>query len=178
MDFVRLKRLITVLMIGSQLLTIFWLLALYLVGGFAFDDLTTSIALLSPLFAGFTTMIVKDAVAEAEPGSEPGATRALPWGYAFLTVVFCAGFTIYLLLIVTLKGFNIGFASFDQFKVLLGVSETLFGVYVGSLMPTLFTHGRAHAAKKPRAASRPGRRSTGSAAGPGALDAGGDGAGK
>jgi hypothetical protein len=140
-DFLRLKRVVTVLMIASHLLTFFWLLVLYFLGGFAFDDLTTSIALLMPLFAGFTTMIVKDAIAEATPGSAPVRTRKLPWSFGFLTLAFCGSFATYLLAIVTLKGFNVGFSSFDQFKVLLGASETAFGVYVGYLMPTLFAQG-------------------------------------
>ncbi len=153
MDFLRLKRIVTMLMIASHLLTFFWLLALYFIGGFAFNDLTTSIALLMPLFAGFTTMIVKDAIAEAAPEAAAIRTRELPWDFGFLTLAFCGSFTAYLFLIVTLKGFSVGFSSFDQFKMLLGASETVFGVYVGYLMPTLFTQG-GHPA--PRAPSSPG----------------------
>jgi hypothetical protein len=156
-DFLRLKRTVTILMIVSHLLTFFWLLVLYFMGGFAFDDLTTSIALLMPLFAGFTTMIVKDTIAEAAPGAAAIRSRELPWSFGFLTLAFCGSFAVYLLLIVTLKGFNVGFSSFDQFKILLGVSETVFGVYVGYLMPTLFTQGGHPAPRVPTAdgASKP-----------------------
>ena len=148
MDFVRLKRAITILMIVSHLLTFFWLLFLYFLGGFAFDDLTTSIALLTPLFAGFTTIIVKDAIAEAAPDAAATESRQLPWNFGFLVLAFCGSFAAYLLLIVTLKGFNVGFSTFDQFKLFLGVGETVFGVYVGYLMPTLFTQGGPQVAAK------------------------------
>src|SRR5262249_46977455 len=137
----------------SHLLTFFWLLILYFLGGFAFDELTTAIALLTPLFAGFSTMIVKDAIAEAAPGAPVAERRELPWSFCFLRFAFCGSFAIYLLLIVTLKGFNIGFSTFDQFKILLGLSETAFGIYVGYLLPTLFSHGKhpppTKASKKP-----------------------------
>src|SRR4051794_39011310 len=95
-DFQRLKRTITILMVVSHLLTFFWLLVLYFLGGFAFDELTTSIALLMPLFAGFTTMIVKDAIAEAAPAAAPAVIRDLPWSYAFLILAFCGSFAAYL----------------------------------------------------------------------------------
>jgi hypothetical protein len=148
-DLLRLKRTITILMIMSHLVTFFWILVLYVFGGFAFDELTTAIALLMPLFAGFTTMIVKDTIAEAAPGAVAVQTRELPWSFGFLTLAFCGSFTAYLVLIVTLKGFNVGFSSFDQFKVLLGISETVFGVYIGYLMPILFTQGGHQPSRPP-----------------------------
>src|SRR4051812_48653891 len=125
MDFNRLKGITTILMILSHILTLFVLLGLYFSGGFAFDELTTTLALLAPLFAGFTTVIIKDSVAGALPSVVPVGTRQLPWNFAFVTLIFSGSFTVYLIAIVTLKGFNIGFATFDQFKILLGISESI-----------------------------------------------------
>lgn len=141
MDFLSIKRRATLLLIGSHVLCVSWIIILYFLGGFAFEDLTTAIALLVPLFAGFTTMIVRDAVAQASPEARPEQNRQMPWAFRFLTLTFTAGFSVYLFVIVTLKGFNLGFRTFEEFKILLGVSETVFGVYVGILLPTLFTHG-------------------------------------
>jgi hypothetical protein len=149
MDFLRLKRTITIIMVVSHLLTFFWLIILYFMKGFAYPDLTTSIAMLLPLFAGFTTSIIKDAIAEATPGAAAIVTRQLPWNYGFLMLMFCGSFSVYLLLIVTLKGFNLGFNSFDEFKMLLAASETAFGIYVGYMMPILFTHGGPQVVKPP-----------------------------
>jgi hypothetical protein len=141
MDFAKLKTAVIVTMISSHILIFTLLFILYISGGFAFDEFTTSVAILMPLFAGFTTLIVKDAIAAAAPGAVVTETRPLPWNFAFVTLAFCGSFTVYLLVMVTLKGFNVGFSTFDQYKTLLGVSETVFGVYVGYLMPTLFAHG-------------------------------------
>ena len=100
-------------------------------------------------------MIVKDAIAEASPDAAVVGSRRLPWNFCFVTLVFCGAFSVYLLAIVTLKGLNLGFSSFDQFKALLGVSETVFGAYVGYLMPTLFTESGRAAQRTPSVGEAP-----------------------
>jgi hypothetical protein len=142
MKFGKLKNIIALLLVGSHLGTIAWLILLWAVwGGFVFEDLTTAIGLLLPLFAGFTTAIVKEAIALAAAGADADEEKEMPWLFAFVILAFCIAFIVFLLVIVTLKGFNKGFTSFDQFKVLLGLGESAFGIYIGLLMPTLFTRG-------------------------------------
>jgi hypothetical protein len=55
-----------------------------------------------------------------------------------LSWLFPIVFTVYLVSLVVLKAFNVGFSSFEQFKSLLIASETVFGVYVGITLGSMF----------------------------------------
>lgn len=138
-DLATLKVRVVVLWVLSHIGLFFWTSFIYFLGNIRFEDFTTTLLLMAPLFTGVTTMIVKDLRASAAAGAAAQQTRQVPWAFAFVTLAFICAFWIYLFAIITLFGFNIGFTSFEQFKHMLGVSEVAFGIYIGNLMPTLFT---------------------------------------
>ena len=143
MKFSKVKRLVSIIMVATHLATFAWVITLHLIGGFAFDELTTVLGLMLPLFAVFTTMIVKDAISETTLNSETKTLEKLPWGYCFLTLTFVSCLATFIIVIISLKGFNLGFATFDHFKTVLGMSEGVFGIYLGHLLPVLFGETQA-----------------------------------
>ena len=60
----------------------------------------------------------------------------------FISWLFPSIFTMYLISLVFLKAFNIGFSSFEQFKMSLVASETIFGAYVGLIVSSMFNIGK------------------------------------
>lgn len=104
--------------------------------GFTFPEMTTSIALIAPMFATYTTAIIQYIVKNRnapKPSSKPVST-----GFVFISFLLPAVFLAVLLLMVTFKAFNIAFDGFDQFKIALAICESAFGVYIGKVVSALF----------------------------------------
>jgi hypothetical protein len=132
-----LRDLVGIFIIIANLLVIAVTLILYFLGGFLFDELTTTIALLVPMFSVYTTAIVKSFVShrrQIRDTSSPVTPQ-----YVFVAWVFPLTFTAFLVTLVVMKAFNVGFSSFEQFKGLLIASEAIFGVYVGLVLSAMFS---------------------------------------
>ncbi len=75
------------LFVVSHFLTLVLVGALYLKRGFTFEETTTTIAIIAPLFAGYTTLIVKHIIANRNRKSDP-STSPIQSGL----FVFCLAF--------------------------------------------------------------------------------------
>lgn len=111
-------------------------IVLYALGGFLFEEMTTTTALIVPMFGVYTAAIIKYILANRAMSDDKSAivTKAFLFISFFLPFVFIAS----LCSIILLKAYNIAFSNFDQFKLTLGVLQTAFGVYMGLLLTTLF----------------------------------------
>ena len=106
-------------------------------GGFLFDEMTTTIALIVPMFAAHTSVVVRYVIRNR--------TRRAKIKKEHLSAPFIALSSIIVLLylssivaIVYLKAYNIAFSTFEQFKTTLALVETVFAVYVASFVQSLF----------------------------------------
>ncbi|MEO6175349.1 MAG: hypothetical protein ABIP27_09380 [Flavobacterium circumlabens] len=106
-------------------------------GGFTFEELTTLIALLIPLFSAYTTAVVKDIIKNNQQTADPEITYSRP--FRFVIIFICSLFIIFLFTIITLKAFNYGFEDFEQLKLTVGVVEAIFGGYVAQLIFSIYT---------------------------------------
>ena len=104
--------------------------------GFTFSQMTTTVALIIPMFATYTTSIIQYVTAHRSiiPQVSPSVTAT----FAFISFLLPSIFVILLLLMITLKVLNIGFNDFDQFKIALALCEAAFGIYVGKVVTSLF----------------------------------------
>lgn len=136
MTDIRLKNQIGILVILANLIVIALTLALYLAGGFLFEEMTTIIALIVPMFSVYTTAILKNIVATRTDVHTVGSPVTKQ--YVFVSWLIPLVFCIYLVTLISLKSLNIGFNSFDQFKTMLVGSETIFGAYVGVILSSMF----------------------------------------
>lgn len=110
---------------------VFWL-----AGGFLREEMTTSIAIIAPFFAAYTTAIIRHLIKTKHPTPDQG--RPVTSAFVFVSFLTPSLFVLLVAGAVVLKAFNVGLTSFEDFKILLGTAETGFGVYVGQLIYSLF----------------------------------------
>ena len=118
-----------------------WLSVIWLFGAFLTDEMTTTVAIIAPFLATYTTAIIKY-IAELK---NKVLARGRPVTSIFVFMSFCipGAFVMLLVAAVLLKAFNIGLRSFEDFKIMLATVETIFGVYVGQLIFSLFERPEA-----------------------------------
>lgn len=134
MTDIKLKNRIGLFLIAAHLLAILLLISLYGLSGFSFDDMTTAVALIVPIFAVHTTVIVQFFI----KNQKASRRRGISMNPAFVTVAFAIP-SVFVVLIVAgilLKSFNR--LSFEQFKLMITLLELIFAVYIGQFISSLF----------------------------------------
>ncbi|MCP4348644.1 MAG: hypothetical protein GY795_24455 [Desulfobacterales bacterium] len=130
----QLRTRIGLFLIISHFSIILSVVVLQIFGGFLFEEMTTTVALIIPMFSIYTTAIIKNIISNkilTEKRSER-VTRE----YIFITFMIPSVFVLFLVAIIILKSLNT--VSFEQFKIMLTVSETVFGTYVGLVLASFF----------------------------------------
>jgi len=131
----RLRTLVGLFLVISHFVIALAIALSYGSGGILFDQMVTSFGLILPLFAGYATIILKYFIDHRHDA--PNSTF-VTFPFAALTLLVPVLYVLFVLIILALKSFNVVFGSFEQFKTMLGVSETIFAVYVGMLINALF----------------------------------------
>jgi len=122
------------------LVVVLWLNEYYLK-----EQMTTAISIIAPFFATYTTAIIKYMI--SGKNQRGGRGRVLSEGFVFIGFLVPLLFVSFVASAVILKAYNIGLKDFEDFKIMLGTAETIFGVYVGQLIFSLF--------EQPKAAEKP-----------------------
>lgn len=120
----------------SHFALIAFIFVLYTMKGFTFEEVTTTIALIVPMFGIYTSAVIKyliDNKASTEDKSST-VTKSFIFMSFFLPLVFIG----MLAMIITMKAYNIAFSSFEEFKLMLGALQTALGIYMGILLSSLF----------------------------------------
>jgi hypothetical protein len=141
----QLKVRLGVFLIVAHFFAIVLIVVLHFMGGFLFEEMTTAVALVAPLFAGYTTLIIKyiiDSRRDVVPVQKPVTSV-----FAFVSFLTPALFVFAIYALIILKALNVGFDSFDQFKILLGLVEAAFAVYLGQIVYAMFREEGAPASK-------------------------------
>lgn len=122
--------------VASHFLLIVTAIGLFIAGGFLYDELTTILAVIVPMFGVYTTAIIKKIVADRNVTVD--TSKKVTGAFVFLSWFIPILFVGFLFFSIILKSINVGFASFDEFKGLLVAGETLFGAYVGLIIGSLY----------------------------------------
>ncbi|MCP4352202.1 MAG: hypothetical protein GY795_42625 [Desulfobacterales bacterium] len=101
-----------------------------------FSQLTTTLGLIVPMFSVYTTAIIRFIIKNMEHTELPDKTVSRM--FVFLSFFLPTVFIIYLSSIIIMKAYNYAFSDFDNFKIVIGLSETFFGVYVGQIIVSLY----------------------------------------
>jgi hypothetical protein len=109
---------------------------LYFWGGFLFDEMITTVYLIVPMFAVYTSAILKYFIARKHIMGTRG--REVNKAYVAITFSIPSIFVLFLTILVILKAFNIGLSNFEKFKTMLVLCESIFGVYIGLVLSDLF----------------------------------------
>jgi hypothetical protein len=105
--------------------------------GFLFEEMVTALGLIGPLFAGYTTVIFSHIIEHAQDVTNP-AQESLSLVYRVASFVVPAIFILVVGGSVYMWANKIGFTDFEQFKILVGLLEGAFGVYVGQFIYAMF----------------------------------------
>ena len=129
-----LRNKIGIFLIVSQFSLVIIVFLLYLVGGYNFDEMTTTIALMFPMLSVYTTGIIKLFV--HNKNRTVGRNRNITKEFAFIAWFFPMLFVISIGFIITIKPLQ-GFRNFEDFKTFLSIIESLFGGFTGYVISTL-----------------------------------------
>jgi hypothetical protein len=124
------------LLVTSHLALIFFVIWLYFKNGFSIDEFTTVLAVITPMFAGYTTSIL--AVVIAERRLLKDKTPKVTVVYMALSFIFPVIFVGMLFVAVFLKARNEVFPDFETFKRFLLILESIFAAYVGMFVYSMF----------------------------------------
>ena len=136
MSEVELRNRVGVFLIAAQFGILLLIMSLYFAGGFLFDEIATSVALVVPMFAVYTTAIMKHFVKTRRHVNKK--SRPVTNAFAFISILIPTSFVLLIAAIIILKSQNIAFSSFDEFKTTLALLESAFAIYIGQVIYSLF----------------------------------------
>ena len=131
------RRTVTYILCCSHFTVVVLVTVIWIFRGFTFSEMTTTVSLLVPMFATSTTAAIKYVIANRKKRADTTDTevsREFTRVSIALPVVFAAG----LVALICLKAFNVAFESFDQFKILLALCESCFGIYLALIVAALY----------------------------------------
>jgi hypothetical protein len=140
-----------VTLVASHFGILILLMVLFAAGGFKFEDLTTSVAIIVPMFAGFSTAVTTFIVDDRH--STNAWSPRVSSVYTMMSFAFPLVFTLILASAILAQSFGLVFKDFEQFKLALVLIEGIFAVYVGRFVYSMFEPPRS-----PVAASNSGTR--------------------
>jgi len=135
------KSIVGLLLVFSHFGIIIMIFVFYVLGGFLFDEMTTSIALVAPMFSLYTTAIFKHFIKRKR--KTKAKAELLTKEYIIISLFVPSVFVLFLGTIVVLKAYNFGLSSFEEFKIMLGVGESVFGIYIGLVLSSAFDPSQA-----------------------------------
>jgi hypothetical protein len=125
-----------VFLIIAQIVVVILAIVIHIKHGLTFEELTTTIALILPMFAVHTAAIAKyfnthrTAIADESP--------RVNGTFAFLAFLMPILFVLYLGGVLVARGFGVAFVAPEQLKWAIGLAETIFAVYLGIFLGSLF----------------------------------------
>lgn len=124
------------LMVLANVAVLLLAVVLYAIGGLLFDEFTTIVAIVSPMFSVYTTAIIKHFMAKAV--HKVDRSRRVTPQYALISLFMPVAFSVLIIGSMVFKASNLVFATFEDFKNMVIAAETLFGTYVGSVLAEIF----------------------------------------
>jgi hypothetical protein len=152
MTEIALKRSAGLFMLAIHLVSVLLVIALFFMGGFTFEQMTTALATIGPMFAGIATQIVtyftESRFVVADRSRHVTAEfRLITFGFPAILGLLVWGATI-------AQANGAVFSDFEQYKMILVVFEGIFAAYIARTMTALFGGKKAtlKASKEPTGA--------------------------
>src|ERR1700694_4576154 len=125
----KLKHLLGIFLVASHFTLILLCLALYAMAAFRLDELTTILAIVVPVVAGYTTSVVAFFISDRHTFVDE--TKRV--NGIFAAVSFVPALIIFTVIAASifLKAYNQVFANFEDFKRVLLLIESFFAIYAG-----------------------------------------------
>lgn len=132
----KLKIAVGLFVVLSHLTLLLLIVVLFVAGGFLFEEMTTTVALVIPMFSIYTTAIINYIISSKRVLSS--TDELVTKQYVFVSFLLPVLFVFLVGAAICMKAFNITFANFEQFKIMLGVLEVAFGTYMGIVLSSMF----------------------------------------
>jgi len=145
----KLKRRLGLFLVASHLCVLFSAIISKLVGGLSVDEFTTVLAVVTPMFAGFTGAVIAFFVENRHVAtdSSPKITRT----FSNLALLLPGVLVALTIMSIFLKSINVGFSDFEDMKRFLIAMESLLAAYISTIVFTLFPKSPAQASGVPLA---------------------------
>ena len=125
-------------MLISKITVILFILFHWRTGGYSMSEMIATIALIVPLFTVYLTVIIKDTVKnpyQAET-SDP-KPRKIKSSIVTLTYLIFPLYLLVILYLISLKP-RPGAFTFENLQTAVAAIESIFGIYIGQIVFTLF----------------------------------------
>ena len=137
MKLSKLQNIIGIFIILSHLVII-GLILWFFISLKEFEDLTTTLGIIVPMFSVYTTTIVlfitrQKYVVKPEDKKDKYVTKI----YAFISFLYPAMLVLFVVIMLILR-YKMILSPFETFKKLIGLAEILFGVYIGYIINSLY----------------------------------------
>jgi hypothetical protein len=119
-------------------------MVLFAAGGFKFEDLTTTVAIIVPMFAGYSTAVTTFIINDRH--NRNTRSPRVSSVYTKMSFAFPLAFTLILASAIFAQSFGLVFKEFEQFKLALVLIEGTFAVYVGRFVYSMFERPKSLAA--------------------------------
>jgi hypothetical protein len=121
-------------MVVSHFLVILLIIGFRIVERFTDETLKVSLPIVIPLFATYTTLVVKYFIDTSNQVNidSPSISR----NFTFISFFIPTVFVVVILAIVLKQGIKP--VSLESFAVMLGLGESIFGIYLGYIFKELF----------------------------------------
>jgi hypothetical protein len=120
----------------SELGLVILAIALWIFHGFDFSELTTTIAIIVPIFASHVALIIGYVIANR--GNTLDASKVVSHEFGVLSFAFWIVLVLLIATFMLLKAFNVAFQNFEEFKVLVATAEIILGGFIGKFIEALY----------------------------------------
>lgn len=138
MSTAKLRGILACVLFCLQLVVMASVVVAYGLGGFKYEEMTTTEAILVPLLGVYTIAALKSVTAQnvsPSPASPPPAVSGWRVFFSFLLPLVFHGA---LVLVIYLKTYNLLFGDFERFKWILGLIGAVLGGYSGFFITSLY----------------------------------------
>lgn len=126
----------------SLILAHFTILALliivYLLGGLKSEELKDALSIIVPMLGALTGLAVNHVIAVKTRAKMLAPSSELSGIFVFTAFFLPCVFVVTIFSVILMKALNLGVSSPQEFKTALAGLETIFGLYTGKVLGSLF----------------------------------------
>ncbi|WP_244808736.1 hypothetical protein [Caballeronia zhejiangensis] len=132
----KLKYRLGIFLVASHFALVLLCLTLYAEAAFRVDELTTLLAIIIPMVSGYSASVVTFFVSDRHNFVDE--TKQVTPTFASLSFAIPLVLVALIGVSILAKAYNMVFANFEDFKRILLLTESLFAVYAGIFVHSLF----------------------------------------
>jgi hypothetical protein len=123
--------------VGAQFGLFILVIILWALKGFTFPEMTTTLAIMVPMLAAYTSAVVSYVITNKIEDNQLISSQVTR-EFALFSMFVPVFFVLVLGGLIVMKAFGSAFQTFEEFKALLAIVEAIFGAYFASVVKSLF----------------------------------------